>query len=68
MIARTFWIASHDVDVTVTGGAVKLFGTVDTRTVSELLPRFVQSVPGVTDVDADLAWRLDDRKHDVAIF
>jgi CBS domain-containing protein len=66
VIARTFWMASHDVDVTVTGGAVKLFGTVDTRTVSELLPRFVQSVPGVLEVEADLAWRIDDRAHDVA--
>ena len=58
--------SSHDLDVTVTDGVVKLFGTVDTRTLSELLPRFVQSVPRVTDVEADLAWRIDDRKHDAS--
>lgn len=67
VIVRTFWIATHDVDVTVAEGVVKLYGTVDTRTLAELLPRFVHAVPGVVAVDADIAWRVDDRTREPAV-
>ena len=62
----TFWMAPDDVEITVTDGEVTLHGTVDTRTLAELLPRFTQSVPGVVNVDAELAWRVDDRKREPA--
>jgi CBS domain-containing protein len=67
VIVRTFWIATHDVDVTVSDGVVTLYGTVDTRTLAELLPRFVHAVPGVVAVDADIAWRVDDRTREPAV-
>lgn len=66
VVVRTFWIATHDVDVTVEEGTVRLYGTVDTRTLAELLPRFVHAVPGVVSVDAELAWRVDDRTREPA--
>ena len=66
VVVRTFWIATHDVDVAVEDGDVRLYGTVDTRTLAELLPRFVQAVPGVDSVDAELAWRVDDRTREPA--
>ena len=66
VVVRTFWMAPDDVEITVTDGEVKLHGTVDTRTLAELLPRFTQSVPGVVNVDAELAWRVDDRKREPA--
>jgi CBS domain-containing protein len=61
VLTKTFWLSPADVQVTVTNGAVVLSGAVDTRTLAELLPRFVQSVPGVVSVAADLTWRVDDR-------
>lgn len=66
VIVRTFWLASHDLDVHVENGNVTLYGTLDTKTLAELLPRFVQAVPGVVSVAADIAWRLDDRKQEAA--
>lgn len=64
VVVRTFWMAPEDVEVTVSDGNVALHGTLDTHTLAELLPRFTQSVPGVVSVDADLAWRVDDRKRE----
>jgi CBS domain-containing protein len=63
VIVRTFWLASHDIDVSVEDGVVTLVGTLDTRTLARLLPRFVRAVPGVVRVDSDIAWRIDDREH-----
>ena len=64
VLVRTFWMSPHDVDVAVTDGVVTLHGTVDSRTLAELLPRFTQSVPGVVAVEADIEWRVDDRKRE----
>lgn len=67
VVLRTFWIAGHDVEVTVVDGVATLHGIVDTRTLSELLPDFVRGVPGVVAVEADLAWRIDDRARRSAL-
>jgi CBS domain-containing protein len=61
VLGRTFWLPSHELDVKVENGVVSLRGTLETRTLASLLPRFVQAVPGVVRVEADLAWRVDDR-------
>jgi CBS domain-containing protein len=61
VLGRTFWLPSHELDVKVREGVVSLRGTLETRTLAGLLPRFVQAVPGVVRVDADVAWRVDDR-------
>ena len=50
------WLAPEQVDVAVTDGAVTVRGHVDTETEAELLEEFVQRVPGVVSVDADVSW------------
>ncbi len=64
VVVRTFWMSPEDVEIMVLDGVVTLRGTLDTHTLAELLPRFAQAVPGVVTVDAELGWRVDDRKRE----
>lgn len=64
VIVRTFWMAPDDVTLEVSEGVVRLEGTVDTKTLANLLPRFVHAVPGVVAVETDLAWRVDDTRRE----
>jgi CBS domain-containing protein len=66
VLVRTFWLTGGELDVTVEDGLVTLRGTLDTKTLAELLPRFVQAVPGVVSVDAEIGWRVDDRREAAA--
>ena len=47
VIRRTLWIAPDSIEVKVEGGEVRLAGQVETKADAELLPAFVQRVPGV---------------------
>ena len=64
VIVRTFWMAPDDVTLEISEGVVELAGIVDTKTLADLLPRFVHAVPGVVAVEADLTWRVDDTKRE----
>jgi CBS domain-containing protein len=57
VLQRTLWIEPGRVRVSVQGGAVEISGEVDTETDAELLPLFVQRVPGVVSVQANLSAR-----------
>ena len=57
VIFRTLWIAPESVNVTVEHGEVTLSGEVETRTDAELLPAFVERVPGVVSVRSTLSYR-----------
>jgi len=57
ILRRTLWLEPGAVTVTVTDGAVRLEGEVETETDAELLPVFVARVPGVVAVDASLTSR-----------
>lgn len=57
VIFRTLWIAPESVTVTVEHGEVSLSGEVETRTDAELLPAFVERVPGVVSVRSTLSYR-----------
>lgn len=57
---RLLWIVPEDIEVTVDSGVVRLTGTVENKMTAEMLPRFVQRVPGVVSVVSDVAWE-DDR-------
>lgn len=57
VLKRTLWLEPGSVTVTVTDGAVELSGNVETETDAELLPLFVQRVPGVVSVRATLDVR-----------
>jgi CBS domain-containing protein len=55
VLRRTLWIDDPSaIRVSVENGVVKLEGSVATQTDAELLPRFVQQVPGVVSVTAEL--------------
>jgi len=54
---RTLWLEPDTVQVDVAGGEVRLAGEVETRTDAELIPTFVQRVPGVVSVLSKLRWR-----------
>jgi CBS domain-containing protein len=56
VIFRTLWIAPDSVEVVVEDGNVRLTGQVETRADAELIPAFVQRVPGVVSVLSKLRW------------
>jgi CBS domain-containing protein len=57
VMRRTLWLEPDAINVEVTGGEVRLSGEVETRTDAELIPTFVQRVPGVVSVLSKLRWR-----------
>jgi osmotically-inducible protein OsmY len=55
VLRRTLWIDDPAaIRVTVENGVVTLKGAVSTESDAELLPRFVQQVPGVVSVTTEL--------------
>jgi CBS domain-containing protein len=56
VIRRTLWIAPETVEVSVERGEVRLTGEVETKADAELIPAFVQRVPGVVSVLSKLRW------------
>ena len=57
VIRRTLWIESDSIQVSVHDGEVRLTGQVDTKADAEMIPSFVQRVPGVVSVLSKLRWR-----------
>ena len=62
VILKTLWISPERVSVTVAKGEVALSGQVETKNDAELLPRFVERVPGVVSVKSELSWEYEERK------
>ena len=60
VIRRTLWIEPDTIQVEVEGGEVRLSGEVETKGDAELIPTFVQRVPGVVGVLSKLRWREED--------
>jgi CBS domain-containing protein len=54
---RTLWLEPDTLQIEVSRGEVRLSGEVETRTDAELIPTFVQRVPGVVGVLSKLRWR-----------
>jgi CBS domain-containing protein len=61
VLYRTMWLDPKAFDVSVENGRVRLKGNVERRSEADMIERITGMVPGVTGVDADLAWQLDDR-------
>ena len=57
IVKRTLWLAPDAVEITVESGNVMLAGQVETATDAELLPVFVERVPGVVSVSSELTYR-----------
>ena len=60
VIRRTLWIEPDAVEVAVERGEVRLTGEVETKADAELIPSFVQRVPGVVSVLSKLRWRTEE--------
>jgi CBS domain-containing protein len=56
VIRRALWIAPDSIEVVVEDGEVRLSGEVETKADAELIPTFVQRVPGVVSVLSKLRW------------
>jgi CBS domain-containing protein len=61
VIRRSLWIEPDKVEVVVDGGEVRLSGEVETKAEAELVPAFVQQVPGVVSVLSKLSWSENGR-------
>jgi CBS domain-containing protein len=57
ILRRTLWLEPGAVTIGVADGVVKLAGQVETETDAELLPLFVERVPGVVSVQTALSVR-----------
>jgi osmotically-inducible protein OsmY len=63
VLARSLWLEEGAVSVDVAGGEATLAGTVDARSVAEILAGLVARVPGVVAVRSQVAWRDDDLRR-----
>jgi CBS domain-containing protein len=54
---RTLWIEPATIHIEVDDGEVSLSGEVETKGDAELIPTYVQRVPGVVSVLSKLRWR-----------
>ena len=62
------WLDPDELDIDVSGGVVRIGGTVEWRTVAQLVEAFAWRIPGVVSVDcSELRWRTDDRKQRTAV-
>jgi CBS domain-containing protein len=62
VLLRALWLNPVSFDIVVRDGEVHIRGKVERRSTSEMLPRFVEMVPGVVTVEADVEWSVDDRE------
>ncbi len=63
VVFRTLWIPPEQVEVEVERGVVTLRGHLENQSDAELLPKFVQRVPGVIAVESRLTWEDDDGRR-----
>jgi predicted transcriptional regulator len=64
VLRRALWIEPDSVRVVVEDGEVRLSGEVETKADAELIPSFVQRVPGVVSVLSKLRWPEVTRRRD----
>ena len=63
VILQKLWLEPDALHVEVASGEVRLSGEVETRTDAEMIPTFVQRVPGVVSVLSKLRWREENRNR-----
>lgn len=61
VVLKQFWLPPGSVNTRVENGVVTLGGSVERRSVAELLAAVVERVPGVVSVTSNLTWQEDDR-------
>lgn len=62
VLFRTLWLDPGSFDVAVTDGKARIGGQVERRSEADMIERISAMVPGVTGVETDLTWKLDDRQ------
>ena len=60
VVRKILWLEPEQLRVAVSDGEVVLSGQLETKTDAELIPAFVQRVPGVVGVVSKLRWREED--------
>jgi CBS domain-containing protein len=60
VLERRLWLKPEAIDVHVHDGEVELSGQVETRADAQLVPGFVEQIPGVMHVLSKLSWREDE--------
>jgi CBS domain-containing protein len=60
VLLATLHVDPNDVEVAVEHGVVRLRGRARTRAQAEIVAAFVKCVPGVSVVESELAWTVDD--------
>ena len=60
ILLRTLWVDPDTFEVAVHDGVVSVRGRVDRRSTAAMLPRFIRTVPGVVEVEAEIGWTIDD--------
>jgi CBS domain-containing protein len=63
VILRGLWLEPDTIQIEVAGGDVRLSGEVERQTDAELIPTFVQRVPGVVSVLSKLRWREENGRR-----
>jgi len=63
IVKGALWIDDAKLDIRVERGEVTLSGQVGRRSDAELLPPFVERVPGVVSVASTVTWDWNDRKE-----
>jgi CBS domain-containing protein len=64
VLRRVLWIEPETLTVVVEDGEVRLSGEVETKADAELIPSFVQRVPGVVSVLSKLRWPEENGHRD----
>ena len=59
VVLRMLWIPPESIGVTVENGEVRITGQVETKAEAEIVPHFVQRVPGVVAVVSELTWATE---------
>jgi CBS domain-containing protein len=64
VLLRALWIPPESIAVSVEDGVATLRGHVENRATAEMLPGFVQRVPGVVSVLAEVTWGDDNGRRE----
>jgi CBS domain-containing protein len=60
VLRRALWLDAQDFEVTVSNGVARVRGTIERHSDVAILRRLVAGVPGIVDVDVEVAWLTDD--------
>jgi CBS domain-containing protein len=69
VLLETLWIDPEPLEIRVEDGVVTLGGTVETKTIAQIVAAYVRRVPGVVAVHSELGWHVEDtgrRRHTLA--